>query len=315
MLKFILPVLAVIGLFAVPASGAAPPLPVVVSFSILGDMVKNIGGDLVAVKTLVGTDGDAHGFQPASSDGKAVAAAGLVFVNGLGFDDWMRRLVDATDYKGRVAVASQGVQSRDAFAHDPGAHEPDAHDDTRHGGRIADPHAWQDLSNGVIYAENIAAALIEALPARTQEITLRKQQYQAAIRATDDAVRHEIDQVPAAQRTIITSHDAFGYFGAAYGVRFLAPYGTGADSDPSAASIAGLIDQIKAEGVREIFVENMTSPRAVKQLAEDAGAVIGGTLYSDALSGPGGGAPDYLAMFKNNVARMKAAMLKNRPTR
>lgn len=287
-----------------PARGEGPLLHVVASFSILGDMVQNVGGDLVDVKILVGANGDAHGYQPSADDLKAVAKADLVIVNGLGIDGWMDRLVDAAGYKGKVVVASTGIKTRTMV-----------HEEDRAAKTVIDPHAWQDLSNGVLYAHNIAVGLTYALPTHTKEIEARMHAYQNAITAMDQEVRTSIAAVPVAQRVVITSHDAFGYFGAAYGVRFLAPYGLSTESEPSAAGIAGLIDQIKTTGVHQVFIENMSNPRLVAQLAKDAGAQLGDTLYSDALSAPNEAAPSYLAMFRHNLPKLKAAMLAIEPAR
>lgn len=296
--------LAVLACFiSMPAAAAEAKLHVVASFSVLGDMVRNVGGDLIDVKTLVGANGDAHGYQPTPDDLKAVAKADLVFVNGLGLDGWMDRLVDAAEYKGAIIVATTGIKARTMVEGD----------DKAAAKTVTDPHAWQDLNNGVRYAYNIAAGLTTAMPTHSSEITAHLHAYQDTITAMDQEVRASLAAVPAAQRVVITSHDAFGYFGAAYGVRFLAPYGLSTESEPSAAGIAGLIDQIKVAGAHEVFIENMSNPRLVAQLAKDSGAQLGGTLYSDALSAPNEAAPSYLAMFKNNVPRLKAAMLATHP--
>lgn len=276
---------------ASPVCAADGKLHVVASFSVLGDMVRQVGGDLVAVTTLVGPDGDAHGYQATPDDLKAVGGADIVFVNGLGFDGWMRRLVESAGYKGPVVVASVRVKAREMV-----------------GESTADPHAWQDLSNGVIYVENIAAGLSKAYPAHAEGIAQRKRAYQDAIKALDADVRAQIDAVPEARRLIVTSHDAFGYFGAAYGVRFIAPYGMSTESEPSAKDVARLIDQVKNAGVREVFIENMSNPRLIAQLAKDAGAKVGETLYADALSAADDGAATYLDMFRSNMPKLVGAM-------
>jgi len=275
------------------ADAPVPPVPVVASFSILGDMVQNIGGDAVTVKTLVGPDSDTHTYQPTPDDAKTITNAKIVFVNGLGFEGWMGRLIDSSGYKGPVVTTSAGVKPRSMV------------DD---GKKITDPHAWQNLANGRIYVWNIATVLERKIPLHADEIRARAAKYDAALAAMDKWVRGEFSAVPTAQRKIITSHDAFGYFGAAYGVKVLAPVGYSTEAEPSAADVAKLGDQIKAEGVKTVFLENMTNPRLIEQLGKDSGAAVGGTLYSDALSGAGAAAPTYLAMFKNNVPKMKTAM-------
>jgi len=269
-------------------------LNVVASFSILGDIVKSVGGDRVAVTTLVGPDGDAHVFEPTPAHARALAAADVVFVNGLGLEGWMQRLIQASDYKGPVVTTSDGVKPRTM---------------EEEGAEITDPHAWQDLSNGRIYVENVATALAAADPQGAAAYRAAASAYSAELAAKDEWVRAELKSVPSGQRRIITSHDAFGYFGAAYGVTFLAPIGVSTEAEPSAAGVAQLINQMKAEGIKVVFFENMTSPKLVETLASEAGARVGGTLFSDALSPPGGPADSYLKMFDNNVPQLKAAML------
>ena len=281
-------------LVPVTAQAADAKLKVVASFSVLGDIVKNVGGDRVAVTTLVGPDGDAHVFEPTPADAKAVAAADVLFVNGLGLEGWMQRLIQASDYKGPVVTASDGVKPR-TMAED--------------GATVTDPHAWQDLSNGRLYVANVAAGLAAADPQGAAAYRAAAAAYTAAIAAKDEWVRAELKDVPAGQRRIITSHDAFGYFGAAYGITFLAPVGVSTEAEPSAAGIARLIRQMRSEGIKVVFFENMTSPKLVETLAGESGARVGGTLFSDALSPPGGPADSYLKMFDNNVPQLKAAML------
>ena len=283
----------------VEAQPAAAPLPVVASFSILGDIVRNVGGEAVAVKTLVGPDGDAHTYEPTPDDAKAIAGARLVFVNGLGFEGWMDRLIAASGYRGTVVTASRGVSAQTMADADVG------------GTTVTDPHAWQDLSFGRLYVKNIAAALAAALPEQATAIAGRAAAYDRDLAALDRSVKAQIAAVPAAKRKVITTHDAFGYFGRAYGVSFMAPEGLSTEAEPSAAAIAKLNRQIRGEGVRTVFLENMTDTRLIRQIARDTGATVGGTLYSDSLSPPDGPAPDYLALFRNNVPLLVAAMQAN----
>jgi len=267
---------------------------VVASFSVLGDMVKSVGGDHIALTTLVGPDGDAHVFEPTPADAKAVAAADVVFVNGLGLEGWMVRLIESSGYRGPVVAASDGVKSRTM---------------EENGATVTDPHAWQDLGNGRLYVANVAAGLAAADPADAEAYRAAAAAYSAAIAVKDAWVRAELKDVPSGQRRIITSHDAFGYFGAAYGVTFLAPVGVSTEAEPSAAGMARLIAQMRSTGIKVVFFENMASPKLVATLAGEAGARVGGTLFSDALSPPGGPADTYLKMFDNNVPELKAAML------
>jgi len=290
----------VTGFGAYPACAADKPLHVVASFSILADMVRQVGGDDVVVTSLVAPDADTHAYQPTTEDAKSLAKADLIVVNGLGFEGWMQRLSVASGTKGVIVVASVGITPRTMT------------EDNR---RITDPHAWQDLANGRIYVKNIAAALEKAAPEHAPAFRVRAARYEAELVKVDQEVRKQLADIPLAQRKIITSHDAFGYFGAAYGVAFLAPVGISTESEPSASDVARLVTQIKAEGVREVFIENMTNAKLIEQIAKDAGAEVGGTLYSDALSLPTGPAPTYLAMFSNNVPKLRAAMLRSQKNR
>lgn len=295
-MKRLLALLALLLLISAPAR-AGEKLPVVASFSILGDMVKTIGGEDITLTTLVGPDTDTHTYEPTPRDAKAIANAKLVVLNGLGFEGWLPRLLESTGFKGTVITASNGVEPRTMTEEEDGKPEI-----------VTDPHAWQNIGNGLVYINNIEAALAKALPDRVSEIHARAAAYKAQARETENWIRAQIDAVPAQNRIVITSHDAFGYFGAAYGVRILAPQGLGTEAEPAAAGVAALIDQIKREHVREIFVENMTDPRLIRRIAKDTGAGVGRPLYSDALSPANGPAATWLDMFRNNVPLMTQAM-------
>ena len=288
----------------------AEPLRVVASFSIMGDMVKNVGGEDVVVTTLVGPDGDAHVYEPTPSDAKAVSNAQLLVVNGLHFEGWMDRLVQSAGYRGEIVVVSQGVTPRQMKEeHEDAAHGEQHHDPHHHG--TIDPHAWQDLANGVIYVDNLIAALVKVDPDHAEAYRRRGAAYRAQLQDTDRWVRAQIATVPAAQRRVITSHDAFGYFSAAYGVEFLAPVGWNTENEPSAKDVARLIRQIKQEKTRALFVENMSDPRLINRIAREAGGVVGGTLYSDALAPAGQTGDSYIGMFRHNVPALTAAMAQN----
>jgi zinc/manganese transport system substrate-binding protein len=288
----------------VGAAHAKTPIKVVATFSILGDMVKNVGGERVAVTTLVGPDGDAHVFQPAPGDAKAVAEAKVVFVNGLGFEGWIERLTQSAAYKGPVVVATNFIQPQTMEEEDEGkkAAAPK---------QTIDPHAWQDLRNGLVYADNIAAGLAKADPAGEATYKANVVAYKKQLEELNTWAKAEIGSVPKAKRKVITSHDAFGYFATAYGVKFLAPVGISTDAEPSAKQVAGLIRQIKKEKVTALFVENITNAKLIEQIGKETGVKLGGSLFSDALSPAGGPADTYIKMFRNNVPQLKAAMTRN----
>ena len=277
---------------------AAPPalaaeVNAVASFSILGDMVQRVGGDRVAVTTIVGPNADTHVYEPTPADAAAVSGTQIFFVNGLGFEGWFDRLVEATGFEGPVVTASEAVKT----------HTMD--DD---GAVVTDPHAWQSLGNGLLYVANIAKGLCAADAAGCASYTANAAAYSAELAGLDAEVKAKLAAVPEAQRKVITTHDAFGYFGLEYGVKFLAPEGISTDSEASAADVAKLIEQVRADGVKALFIENMSDPRLVEQIARETGAKVGGALYADALSRPDEPAPTYLEMFKHNIELLVPAL-------
>lgn len=272
---------------------AADKVKAVASFSILGDMVSRVGGDLVEVTTIVGPNADTHVYEPKPADAKALAGTQIFFVNGLGFEGWMERLVESTGFKGTTVVASDGIKSRTMM--EDGAEE-------------TDPHAWQNLSNGLVYVKNIAEGLCKVDAADCDTFKKNAEAYSAEITALDAEVKAKVASVPEAKRKVITTHDAFGYFGAAYGVSFLAPEGMSTESEASAANVAKLIEQIRKDGVSALFVENMSDPRLIEQIGKETGVKLGGSLFADALSEKGEGGETYLDMFKHNISLLAPAM-------
>jgi zinc/manganese transport system substrate-binding protein len=282
------------GPIATSAAAAADKLKIVATMTILGDMVEQVADGHVALTTLVGPDSDVHVFEPTPADAKALSEADLVMVNGLQLEGWLDRLIEASGYRGPVVVASKGVKQREM---------------EEEGATVPDPHAWQDLRNGHLYVANIAAALAAADPSNAAAYRQAAERYVAEIDALDAKVRQQIAEIPEERRKVVTSHDAFGYFGAAYNVQFVAPEGISEDAEPSAADMKRLIDQIRREHIKLLFFENALSPRLVQQIGNEAGATLGGTLYADALSKPGGPADTYLKMFEHNVPLLRSAML------
>jgi zinc/manganese transport system substrate-binding protein len=271
------------------AQTAARPLRVVASFSILADLVASVGGPDAEVHALVGRDADAHVFQPAPADVKRVAQADLVVVNGLHYEGWLTRLVQSAGFKGPVLVCSDGLTLRRMGA-DP------------------DPHAWQDLASARHYVARIRDALVQARPAQADALRRRAADYTAQLDALDRQIRADFAALPADRRRVVTSHDAFGYFAAAYGIEFLAAQRWNTDSEPSAADVARLIRQIRAQRAAALFVENISDPRLVQRIAQETGAIVGGTLYSDALSAPGTAADSYLKLFRHNAQTLLAGL-------
>ncbi len=364
-----------LALSVIPQSGAhgAEPIPVVATFSVLGDMVARIGGEHIALTTLVGPDGDAHVYQPTPAAARVVSEADVLFVNGLEFEGWIDRLVDASGFDGTRAVTTDGLEpipfeegdehddhddhddhghdehghdDHDDHGHDEHAegkhddhadhdhhdehaegehghdddHDEHAHDDhdddeehAEHGHHghhhgAFDPHAWHSLANGEIYAQNIAAALAAADPDNAATYQSNAEAFIAEMRALDAEILDMVAALPEDARTVVTSHDAFGYFADRYGLVFEAPQGLSTESEPSAADVAEMIDQIREDQISAVFVENVTDNRLLEQIANETGVAIGGTLYSDALSGPDGPASTYLDMMRHNATTLAAAL-------
>ncbi|MEO0959373.1 MAG: zinc ABC transporter substrate-binding protein [Pseudomonadota bacterium] len=348
------------------AAWADEPIPVVVTFSILGDMVERIGGVHIAVTTLVGPDGDAHVYQPTPQAARVVSEADILFMNGLEFEGWLERLAEAADFGGDLVVATTGIEAiefgehgdehgdhgdehaehddhGDEHAehgeHDEHGEEHASHDDhdehgeehaehddhKEHGDEHAghddhgdehaghdhgafDPHAWQSLEHAVTYVDNIAAALAKADPDNAGDYYANRASYVAEIEALAAEVSAMMEALPEDRRTVVTSHDAFGYFAESYGITFEAPQGLSTESEASAADVAALITQIREEGISAVFIESITDNRLMQQIANETGAIVGGTLYSDALSGEDGPAATYLDMMRHNATTISQAL-------
>ena len=269
------------------------PVDVVATFSILGDMVRQVGGDRVSVTTLVGPDSDAHVYQPTPADARAVAGARLLVINGLGFEGWIDRLTEASGYQGRIVTATAGVETRRMADPDRGA---------------IDPHAWQSLANARIYVRNIADGLAAIDPAGAEIYRGNAARYMEKIDAVEAQVRAAVDSLPAERRKVVTSHDAFGYLSAAYGIEFHAPVGFSTEAEASAGDVARLIRQINKEKIPAVFVENISDRRLLDQIVRETGAQIGGTLYSDALSKEDEPAGTHLGMMLHNIRTLVAAL-------
>jgi len=277
-----------LALAATPAA-AHEKLKVVASFSILGDMVRQVTGDLADVTTIVGPDADAHVYTPNAGDAKAVANADVIFVNGLGFETWSDTLIRTAGAKARVFVATKGVTPLKVE------------------GEI-DPHAWNALTNGVIYVSNIADGLASVDPMNAATYKANAETYSARLMALHTRATAEIKKLPEGARTVVTAHDAFGYLANAYGLNFLAPVGIDTEAEPSAKELAKLIDHLKEVGAGAMFVENITSPALIEQISRETGIKIGGRLFSDALSERGGPATSYEKMFEHNLGTLISAL-------
>src|SRR6185312_9433855 len=281
-------ILFAVAQFATPLR-AENRLDVVASFSILADFVKNVGGDRVNVVSLVGPNGDVHVYTPSPSDAKKNADAKILVVNGLGLEGWLPRLVQAAGSKAAIVTASNGIAPLKV-------------------GSEADPHAWQSVPNAKIYVANIRDALVAADPPDAAMFRANAARYLGELDALDAEVRAAIAKIPPERRKVITTHKAFAYFAAAYGIAFLAPVGVSTETEPSARDIAALIQRIKADKIPAVFLENLSDDRLVGRIAAETGAKSGGTLYSDSLTGENGPAPTYIALVRHNIKALTSAL-------
>jgi len=275
-------------LLARPAR-AAGQLAVVASFSILADMTREVAGPAAMVGSLVAPDADVHAYEPRPSDLAAIREAALVVTNGLGLEGWLDRLLATSGSKAPVVVAAAAVTPRRL-------------------GDARDPHAWQDPRNGILYAQAIAAGLVRVAPAHAVTIQARADDYAHRISRVDSWIQRQMATITPERRRILTSHDAFFYFGERYGIEFIGVQGIDTEAEPSAAAIAALVRQVRAEKIHTVFIENMTSPALARTVARESGAVLGPVAYSDALSPPGGPADTYLKMLRYNAMQFVAAM-------
>lgn len=291
---------------------AAEPLRAVATFSILADLVRQVGGAEVTVTSLVAPNADAHSYNPAPADSRTLAQAQIIVVNGLGFEGWIDRLVRASGTRAPVVVASAGVKTVAADPEHSHDHTPDdAHDDARAHGRAseeADPHAWQSVANVRIYVANIRDGLAKADPAHADAYARNAQAYLATLDRLEAEIRRTVAEIPPEHRRVITTHDSFGYFSAAYGLAFIAPQGVSTASEASPRDVARIIRQIRRDKVPAVFLETIVDPRLMQQVARESGARIGGKVYSDSLSGPDGPAPTYVEMMRTNLRAFAAAL-------
>ena len=282
-----------IGLIVLTASlpvRAQERLNVVASFSILGDLVRNVGGDRANVTTLVGPDGDAHVYAPTPADARKIADAKLVIVNGFGLEGWLPRLVQSAGGKASIVTATAGIAPLTL-------------------GSDADPHAWQSVANAKTYVGNIRDALVAADPFSAQAFRANAEAYLAKLDTLDGEVRAAVVQIPQTRRKVISTHRAFGYFAAAYGVEFIAPIGVSTESEASARDIAGIITQVRAAKIPAVFLENVSDPRLIRRISAETGARVGGTLYSDSLTAEKGDAPTYIDMVRHNIKALTSALV------
>jgi zinc/manganese transport system substrate-binding protein len=282
-------VFAVLMLLGAWPARAQVPVQVVASFSILGDFVRNVGGDRVSTTTLVGPNSDVHVYTPSPADAKKISDAKLLIINGLGLEGWLPRLVQSSGGKAAIVTATAGIMPRRL-------------------GSEADPHAWQSVDNAKIYVGNIRDGLTAADPAGADVYRANASAYLAKLDALDREVQGAVARIPEGRRKVISTHDAFGYFAAAHGIAFIAPQGVSTESEPSARDIAVIITQVKTAKIPAVFLENISDPRLMRRIAAETGARIGGTLYSDSLTAENGDAPTYIELVRHNIKALTSAL-------
>jgi zinc/manganese transport system substrate-binding protein len=282
-------VLLLASLLMAPPLKAAERLNVVASFSIPADFVRNVGGDRVNLTTLVGANGDVHVYTPAPSDAKRIADAKLVIINGLGLEGWLPRLVQSSGSKAQVVTVSAGIAPIKL-------------------GSDADPHAWQSIPNAKVYVTNISNALAAADPADAEFFRSQAKAYLEKLETLDREVRDAVAKIPSDRRKVISTHDAFGYFAAEYGIQFIAPLGVSTETEPSARDIAAIISQIKTQKIPAVFLENISDDRLIRRIAAETGSKVGGTLISDGLTDEKGPAPTYIDMVRHNIKALTSAL-------
>lgn len=302
-----------VGLGSISVFGSATPLfaqsvvgqttPVVATFSILADFLAQVGGNRLALTALVEPGGDAHVYTPTPADARALVAAKLVFINGLGFEGWVNRLIKSSGTKATVITATSGIKPLKA---EKGG---DGHSHAGHNHGENDPHAWQSVANAKIYVANVLAALSASDPLGRDMFEANAKAYSARLDALESEIRTAIARIPAERRKVITSHDAFQYFEKAYGLDFISPRGISTSAETSAQAVGRIIRQIKNEKIPAVFLENISDQRLMKRIADETGARIGGTLYSDALTPAGGPASTYIDMMQHNVRQISGALI------
>jgi zinc/manganese transport system substrate-binding protein len=305
-LRNLLTLLAVGAVLTLPGvAGAAEKMKVVATFSVIGDMVTNVAGDLVDLITLIGPDGDIEVYEPTPADIPKLAGARVLFMNGLNdeFEPWLPNLMAQAKFAGTKVIVTRGVKALSAEDEHPMGGKPKA--------VVLDQHAWMNPRNGIIYVKNVTDALARIDPANADTYRTRAASYTQQLKDLDNWAHAEMNAVPAAKRRVLASHDSLQYLATAFGITMISVNGWTNKSEPSAADLARLTDQIRREHVKALFLDSITDPRAMERISKETGAAIGGTLYGDALSKPDGEAGTYIDMIRHDISTLKAGMLAN----
>ncbi|WP_074380949.1 metal ABC transporter solute-binding protein, Zn/Mn family [Bartonella doshiae] len=286
------------------SASAHNKIRVVASFSILADLVKNVGGDSISISTFVGPNASIHIYEPTPRDVQALKNAHIIFINGLHLEGFIDRLITASGTKALLVEVSANIPPLNIQHQKHSAQEHNHYSDI-------DPHAWQTIPNVEIYVKNIATAFCKIDQQSCVKYNRNSSAYIQKLKIAQETLKTKIATIPKDKRVIITSHDAFSYFAKEYGFTMLAPQSASTETEATAADVAKLIKQIKTNKAAALFVENISNPRLIKQISRETGLKIGGTLYSDALSNENGPAATYLDMMEHNIKTIIDAITKH----
>ena len=278
--------LILITIFVIPLLlNAAEKPKLVATASMISDIAKNIVGDKFEVTTIVPIGKDPHTYEPTPGDATMVAYADVIFKNDLTFEGWLLKLIENSGTKANVVKVTEGVDVIESLTY----------------ANSADPHAWMNASNGIIYAENIKNAMVEYDVANKGFYEKNFEAYRKKLQDLDQYIQEQIETIPEQQRILITSHDAFQYYGRKYGIRLESILGTSTDAQAQTSDYTKVDKVIRESGVPAVFIESTVNPKMLQQLAESNDITIGGSLFSDSIGNKDSDAPSYLAMLKYNT--------------
>lgn len=262
------------------------------TISIINDMVKNIGGDKVETHLICAIGTDPHSYIPKPSDPREISKSDIVFNNGIGLEHWIEQMIRNAGGDRPVIIVSEGITP---IRDEAGFEDPD-------------PHAWFDLENAQVYAKNIASGLIAIDPENESYYQANLERYLSELDEAHNWAKQQISEIPQVARVLITSHDAFRYFGKTYGLEVHGLQGISTESKPRTEDVKNIIDLIKEKNLKAVFIETTVNPALLQQITNETGAVIGGTLYSDSIGEPGSDGETFINAFKSNVSKIKNAL-------
>ncbi len=268
------------------------PLKIVATATIMADMTKNIVGDQSVVHCIVPAGADPHVYDPTPADAKLIADADLIIQNGLTFEGWLSELISNSGTKAKVITLTEGVDVIGSLDYT----------------NSNDPHAWMNAANALVYIKNIKDALVEINPKNEEVYNFNYGVYKQQIEQLDNYILKEIQKIPENRRILITSHDAFQYYGKKYGIRLEAIQGTSTEAEAQTSDIIRLTKTIKENNIPAVFIESTINPKLLKGLAKENDIVVGGELFADSLGDEESEAATYLDMLRYNTDVIVAAL-------